>query len=221
MSQWRAWSSVAAALALIACAGSREEVPSTSLTSATAAAEVRPSASGNADAAAVTAPDASATSSVPVSVTKPPSADAAADPALLERKLIEALDRLALPVPLRRDARGRFVRLHGDTLWEPGGWNLGPGALPLEDVAAALRGPGEFEVTVQAFTDSLGSPKVNDEVSQRRADAVRDFLVAHGVLADHVRSEGMGARRPIADNATPDGRAENRRLEIVIATPVP
>jgi peptidoglycan-binding protein ArfA len=63
----------------------------------------------------------------------------------------------------------------------------------------------------------MGTAAANDALSLRRAEAVRDFLATKGVASESMRPEGLGARRPIAGNSTPDGRARNRRIEIVIA----
>jgi outer membrane protein OmpA-like peptidoglycan-associated protein len=65
-------------------------------------------------------------------------------------------------------------------------------------------------------TDSQGAATANQELSQRRARAVRDYLVSRGISADRVTSQGFGSNRPIGDNATAEGRANNRRVEIVV-----
>ncbi len=65
-------------------------------------------------------------------------------------------------------------------------------------------------------TDSIGSDAYNDRLSLRRAEAVKAYLVSKGIPADKVRTEGRGKREPVADNATPEGRAKNRRVEVTI-----
>jgi outer membrane protein OmpA-like peptidoglycan-associated protein len=69
---------------------------------------------------------------------------------------------------------------------------------------------------VQGYTDSQGSTSFNQELSQRRADAVRTYLVSHGMAADRITAQGFGPGNPVADNASPEGRADNRRVEIVV-----
>ena len=71
-----------------------------------------------------------------------------------------------------------------------------------------------FEVA--GHTDSGGQPSFNLRLSQQRADAVRDYLVLVGVPADRVAAVGYGEDFPVARNATPEGRALNRRVEIVV-----
>jgi outer membrane protein OmpA-like peptidoglycan-associated protein len=69
-----------------------------------------------------------------------------------------------------------------------------------------------FEIA--GYTDSIGSPERNIIISQRRADSVRDFLIAEGIPATLMTSKGYGQEKPIADNATEEGRAKNRRVEL-------
>lgn len=69
-----------------------------------------------------------------------------------------------------------------------------------------------FEVA--GYTDSMGSPKRNQQISEQRAEAVRNFLIEQGITADLLVSKGYGQDNPIADNNTPEGRAMNRRVEL-------
>lgn len=71
-------------------------------------------------------------------------------------------------------------------------------------------------VTVKGHTDSVGSDAYNNKLSQRRADSVAAFMVSQGVDAAKVKAEGFGESQPVADNSTDQGRAKNRRVEIVI-----
>ena len=75
-------------------------------------------------------------------------------------------------------------------------------------------------ITIAGHTDSVGSDEMNKALSLKRADAVR-YLVMHGMAPDRIKTEGAGKSQPIADNATPDGRANNRRVEIILETPKP
>ena len=74
-------------------------------------------------------------------------------------------------------------------------------------------------IRIQGHTDSTGSPAHNEELSLRRAEAVRDVLASRGVNPRQMLVEGDGAARPIADNTTPEGRAANRRVELHIDVP--
>ena len=76
--------------------------------------------------------------------------------------------------------------------------------------------PDIRRVSVEGHTDSRGRDRHNLELSQQRAASVREYLLAHGVTADRLSSQGFGETRPIDDNNTPAGRAANRRVEFVI-----
>lgn len=80
-------------------------------------------------------------------------------------------------------------------------------------VETLLRYP-KLKVEVAGYTDNRGSSAYNEKLSQRRADAVRAYLVEHGVAADHLTARGYGQEGPVADNATAEGRAKNRRVEL-------
>lgn len=86
----------------------------------------------------------------------------------------------------------------------------------LDPVAAALGAHPDVRVELQGYTDSVGSGPYNLRLSQARADAVRDYLVAHGVPADQLTSRGYGKAQPIADNKTAKGRAQNRRVVMMV-----
>ena len=72
------------------------------------------------------------------------------------------------------------------------------------------------DVTVVGFTDNTGSQQVNDRLSKQRAESVVDYLEAHGVKASRLKAVGEGWNNPVASNATAEGRAQNRRVEIYI-----
>ena len=74
----------------------------------------------------------------------------------------------------------------------------------------------ERNIIVEWHTDSRGSETYNQGLSQRRAETVRDYLVQRGYPAYRIQARGMGDGSLIADNASPEGRANNRRVEIVI-----
>ena len=70
-------------------------------------------------------------------------------------------------------------------------------------------------VVVEGHTDSIGSDAYNMKLSQRRANAVRDYMVKNGVSGSRIKTEAYGKTRPIASNKTAEGRAQNRRVDIV------
>ncbi|MHB8078101.1 MAG: OmpA family protein [Candidatus Krumholzibacteriia bacterium] len=85
----------------------------------------------------------------------------------------------------------------------------------LDRVAESLRAYPELMIEVQGHTDSRGSAGLNRRLSQARAEAVRDYLIANGVAASRLTAKGYGPSMPIADNNTAEGRAKNRRVELV------
>ena len=93
-----------------------------------------------------------------------------------------------------------------------------PDAHPLLDRAVAtLREEGDITVIAEGHTDSYGSDEYNQRLSERRAKAVRDYLVGGGIAASRITSAGMGESHPVASNASADGRAQNRRVELKIS----
>lgn len=86
----------------------------------------------------------------------------------------------------------------------------------LQQVGLLLRDQPSLRLTIEGHTDSTGSAEVNRVLSQRRADRVREAIVArYGVAAERLGSIGYGSSRPVADNGTEQGRAMNRRVELV------
>jgi outer membrane protein OmpA-like peptidoglycan-associated protein len=91
-----------------------------------------------------------------------------------------------------------------------------PGAADLNRLADVLKAHPSAEVRVEGFTESTDDPEANQQLSQVRAEKVKTELVARGVEAERIEAEGMGASDPIASNATPTGRKQNRRIEVVL-----
>lgn len=126
-----------------------------------------------------------------------------------------AMANLARVDGATREARGLVINLPG-LLFESGGTSLlGDAEYELRLLAGDLRATGR-SILVEGHTDSTGSPALNKDLSRRRAAAVRDYLISLGAPADSIRSVGVGAERPVADNADARGRAKNRRVEIVV-----
>lgn len=126
-----------------------------------------------------------------------------------------AMANLARVEGATREARGLVINLPGLLFESEGTSLLGDAEYELRLLAGDLRATGR-SILVEGHTDSTGSPSFNKDLSRRRAAAVRDYLVSLGAPIDSIRSMGLGAERPVGDNATPDGRAKNRRVEIVI-----
>ena len=87
----------------------------------------------------------------------------------------------------------------------------------VDGVASLLKGHPSARIVVEGFTDNSGSAAANTELSQRRAEAVKEALVQGGVDADRIEAQGHGPERPIASNTIADGRARNRRTELVVS----
>jgi len=135
-----------------------------------------------------------------------------------EQKATEANDALA-KLAAKDEERGRVITLSGGVLFRTNDATLLPGAeTRLDEVAVALIANGK-PVSIEGYTDSKGSRSRNMDLSQRRADTVRNYLISRGFPADHVVAKGMGPDHPIADSSSAEGRANNRRVEIVIAKP--
>lgn len=84
----------------------------------------------------------------------------------------------------------------------------------LDHVAAELRAQSDVRYEVAGFTDSVGTDAYNQKLSERRAVAVRDYLVSRGVDSGQLSMRGYGESNPIASNDTAQGRAQNRRVEV-------
>ena len=122
----------------------------------------------------------------------------------------------------RRTENGLLVNLGGDILFDSGSAVLKPEAIAkVEKIGAILAKYRDDRVRIEGYTDSVGAAAYNEELSTRRADAVRRVLLGHGVAEGQITALGMGETHPIADNATPEGRARNRRVEIHVDVPQP
>lgn len=98
------------------------------------------------------------------------------------------------------------------------GYTLSAGAREqLSRVAEKLKACPGAHVAVNGYTDNTGNDAINVPLSASRAKSVADFLVGHGVSANSVTSKGFGSADPVASNATPDGRAQNRRVAITVS----
>ncbi|MGE0072831.1 MAG: OmpA family protein [Thiomonas sp.] len=89
----------------------------------------------------------------------------------------------------------------------------------LENLATGLIQHPEESVQVFGYTDSTGSDAINYPLSENRALTVKNFLVSRGVAPQRITTQGLGPQNPVASNATPEGRAANRRVEIYISVP--
>ena len=86
----------------------------------------------------------------------------------------------------------------------------------LDKVAKVLRDDPNVRITIIGFTDNVGSEEYNQRLSERRAQATADYLISQGVGASQILTKGLGESEPRASNATAEGRAQNRRVEIYL-----
>lgn len=130
---------------------------------------------------------------------------------------VDAQEQLRKSESMREDAGRMIISLSGSVMFQSGGSELSPAArLRLDTVANALSAYADRDIMVEGHTDSQGNDEANRMLSQRRAEAVRSYLVTRGVPEARIRAEGRGEAEPVATNDTAEGRATNRRVEIVV-----
>lgn len=116
-----------------------------------------------------------------------------------------------------RDGDKVYVALPAGILFDTGKDMLKPGAKESLSKAAATLKASETNIIVQGHTDSTGSAAINQPLSERRADRVRDFLAANGVPGSRMTAVGYGSNNPVAANDTETNRVLNRRVQLEIS----
>ena len=135
-----------------------------------------------------------------------------------EKHLKESMDALAKMATIKQDTRGTVITLSGSVLFASNKSDLLPAAMAaLDNVVTAIKSDPSRNVTINGYTDSQGAKAYNMDLSQKRADSVRNYFVQHGIDQGMVKAVGYGPDSPIADNGTAEGRANNRRVEIVLS----
>jgi OOP family OmpA-OmpF porin len=133
-----------------------------------------------------------------------------------EARNLRMQQELARLAATRNEQRGFVVTLPG-IFFDTGKADLKAGAkTTLSRIAEQLKGNADARVAIEGHTDNVGSTAKNAALSEKRADAVRDFLVNAGVPADHIVASGKGEADPVASNKTAAGRLQNRRVELII-----
>jgi outer membrane protein OmpA-like peptidoglycan-associated protein len=135
-----------------------------------------------------------------------------------EKRAALAAADLAKFATIKQETRGMVITLSGSVLFASGKYDLLPAAqIKLNEVAEALtKQDPDSNIVVEGHTDSQGGQSFNQDLSQHRAESVRDYLVSRGMARDRVTAQGFGPSRAIADNSSAEGRANNRRVEIVV-----
>ena len=140
-------------------------------------------------------------------------AKADAEKADLRAQLRAQLDAV---LQTKDSARGLIVNL-SDVLFNTGSYVLQPGAREkLAKISGILLAHPGLTLEIDGYTDSVGSDEFNQTLSEQRAGSVRDFLAQQGVPATSITAKGFGMAQPVASNDTPEGRQQNRRVEIVV-----
>jgi outer membrane protein OmpA-like peptidoglycan-associated protein len=147
------------------------------------------------------------------------SANQAAASAEREKQELRArlLDQFNRVLPTTDSPRGLVVNL-GDVLFDTGKSDLRATAREaLAKLSGIVLNYPTLQLTIEGHTDSVGSDEFNLTLSEKRADAVRDYLVGQGLNASSINAQGLGKSMPVADNSTAAGRQKNRRVEIIVS----
>ncbi len=140
-------------------------------------------------------------------------ARAEAEKADLRAQLLNQLNSI---LQTRDSARGLIVNM-SDVLFDTGSYTLKPGAREkLAKISGILLAHPGLTLQIEGHTDSVGTDEYNQQLSERRADSVRDFLAEQGVGGSTITARGFGKTQPVATNDTADGRQRNRRVELVV-----
>ena len=119
----------------------------------------------------------------------------------------------------RSEARGQVMTISGDAFASGQSQLRAEARENLQKIIDLINANPGASVLIEGHTDSQGSANLNQVLSQRRAEAVRDALIQQGVDGSRLRAVGLGKDRPVADNGSAEGRARNRRVEVVVEKP--
>ncbi|MDZ7767925.1 MAG: OmpA family protein [Woeseiaceae bacterium] len=129
----------------------------------------------------------------------------------------DELKRQIAELNARETDRGLVVTL-GDLLFETGRSDLKGGAASnLDKLSAFLNEYADRTVLIEGHTDNVGSHEFNYDLSQRRADSVKAYLMGEGIRSNRLNTSGLGETSPVASNDSATGRQQNRRVEVVIS----
>ena len=138
---------------------------------------------------------------------------------MMDQQELEYREALAASqaASVRREGELLAITLHGDVFFDTNSAIVRSGLYrEIDRIAQVMVRYPTMVIMVEGFTDSTGSETYNLQLSQRRAEAVRDLLIARGVDSAKIRAIGYGESRPVANNSTREGRQSNRRVEIRI-----
>jgi outer membrane protein OmpA-like peptidoglycan-associated protein len=139
---------------------------------------------------------------------------AEAERAAMRARLLRQLNAI---LETRDTSRGLVVNM-SDVLFESGKYGLRPAAREhLAKIAGILLAYPDLHLNVEGHTDAIGSDVYNQELSEKRAAAVQEYLIQQGIAASSMSARGFGRLAPVADNSTTAGRQQNRRVELVVS----
>lgn len=131
-----------------------------------------------------------------------------------EKAMVQQLEVTATEMAdeLKRDGR---IALRG-ILFDTGKDTLKPESDPvLGEIIALLKGDASLKVSIDGHTDNVGNAKANLALSKKRSESVKKYLVARGIAAARLKTDGFGDTKPVGANTTEEGKAQNRRVELV------
>ncbi|MFL5318093.1 MAG: OmpA family protein, partial [Myxococcaceae bacterium] len=132
------------------------------------------------------------------------------DTAAMEQKIELSADEMADQLN-----KNGFIALYG-ILFDTGKDTIKPESEPLlNEIVKLLSGHPELKISVEGHTDNVGDKKANMTLSQKRAESVKKWLAGKGVDGKRLSTKGFGDTKPVADNRTEEGKAKNRRVELV------
>jgi outer membrane protein OmpA-like peptidoglycan-associated protein len=129
----------------------------------------------------------------------------------------ELMRQLNLILETRDTARGLIINV-SDVLFDTGRYTLRPGAREkLAKISGIILAHPGLKLEIEGHTDSVGSEEYNQQLSENRAGAVRDYLLQQGISINNLTARGLGETTPVASNETSAGRQQNRRVELVVS----
>lgn len=135
-----------------------------------------------------------------------------------EQYSLKLMDEFYTIAETKKTKNGIVVTLKEKILFDFNKYDLKPESrTSLVKIAEILKRYPEAQVSVEGYTDNIGTITANELLSKKRAEAVELFFINNGLNPGRILIQGLGSKNPVADNSTPEGRAENRRVELHIA----
>ena len=132
----------------------------------------------------------------------------------LRAQLLDQFNRI---LETRESARGLVITM-ADVLFDTGRYNLKSDTREkLARLSGIMLAHTGLRLAIEGHTDNVGSEELNQRLSEKRAQTVRDYLITQGLLDDFITAEGLGMAMPVAENSTAAGRQQNRRVEIIVS----